>query len=154
MVRQLTQTAKVLKLYITKDDADKTRVSPTQITLDANGVEGDKFYAKDENRAILISSIESYKLSQDNGIELEDGALGENILIDINPYHLLPGDKLYIGDVELEITQNCTLCKGLSSLSPKLPKLLKNDRGIFAKVCDNKRYTITVDDKVSLVPAT
>jgi len=154
MVRQLTQTARVLKLYITKDDANKTRVSPTQITLDANGVEGDKFYAKDENRAILISSIESYKLSQDNGIELEDGALGENILIDINPYHLLPGDKLHIGDVTLEITQNCTLCKGLSSLSPKLPKLLKNDRGIFAKICDEKRHTIKVDDQVILSPRT
>jgi len=154
MVKQLTQTAKVLKLYITKDDVNKTRVSPTQITLDANGVEGDKFYAKDENRAILISSIESYKLSQDNGIELEDGALGENILIDINPYHLLPGDKLCIGDVTLEITQNCTLCKGLSSLSPKLPKLLKNDRGIFAKIFDDKHHTIKVNDQVILSPKT
>ena len=156
-MRQLTQTkqnAKVLKLYITKDDANKTRVSPTQITLDANGVEGDKFYAKDENRAILISSLESYRLSKANGIELREGALGENILIDINPYHLLPGDKLRIGDVELEITQNCTLCKGLSSLDPKLPKLLKNDRGIFAKICDEKSHTIQVDDQVILSPKT
>jgi len=154
-LRQAKQhNAKVLKLYITKDDANKSRITPSHIKLDANGVEGDKFYAKDNNRAILISSIESYRLSQENGIELKEGALGENILIDINPYHLLPGDKISIGNVELEITQNCTLCKGLSALNPKLPKLLKNDRGIFAKISDNKQYTIKVGDSVSLIKTT
>ena len=125
---------KVLKLFITRDDANKTRLCPTSITVDAKGVEEDKFYDKNDNRLILIASIYSYELAKSNGIEIEHGALGENILIDINPYSLIAGEKLYIGDITLEITQNCTLCKGLSSVDAKLPKLLKNDRGIFAKV--------------------
>jgi MOSC domain-containing protein YiiM len=144
--------AKVVKLYITKNDTNKTRISPDAIEIDKDGVIGDKFYAKESNRAILITSVDSYELSRKNGIELPDGALGENILIDASPYHLLPGDKIIINDIELEITQNCTLCKGLSTLSPKLPKLLKNDRGIFAKVCNNSaKGTIHLDDSVTMI---
>ena len=125
---------KVIQLYITKDDINKTRETAQSIQVDENGIIGDKFYAKDSNRAILITAIQSYKLTQENGIEIPAGSLGENLLIDINPYHLTPGETLSIGDTVLEITQNCTLCKGLTSINPKLPKLLKNDRGIFAKV--------------------
>jgi len=124
---------KVLQLFITKNDTNKTKETPQTIQIDAQGVVGDKFYAKDLERAILITSLQSYQLTQDNGIEIERGSLGENILIDVNPYHLVPGERLTIGNNILEITQNCTLCKGLSSVNTKLPKLLKNDRGIFAK---------------------
>jgi MOSC domain-containing protein YiiM len=140
--------AKVVKLYITKSDTNKSRLDVSKIDVDENGVKGDKFYAKDSDRAILITSTKSYELSKQHGIALFEGALGENILIDANPYHLRPGARIKIGDVQLQITQNCTLCKGLSTLSPKLPKLLKDDRGIFAKVCSNTQGSIHVGDTV------
>ena len=140
---------KVVALYITKDDINKSRLSPNEIQVDADGIIGDKFYAKDSNRAILITATQSYELTQANNIELENGALGENILIDINPYHLLPGQTLTIGETTLEITQNCTLCKGLTSIHSKLPKLLKNDRGIFAKVI-NGPSLIKISDIVKI----
>jgi len=125
---------KVTKIFITKNDEDKTRETPQEIQVNEAGIIGDKFYAKDTQRAILITATESYKLAQENNIEIKEGSLGENLLIDVSPYHLLPGESLTVGDTVLEITQNCTLCKGLSSVNAKLPKLLKNDRGIFAKV--------------------
>ena len=134
-------TGKVLQLYMTKNDANKTRLQKESLLLDAQGVQGDKFYAKDTQRAILITSKESYELAQKNDINISNGVLGENILIDINPYSLLPGDKLQIGDALLEITQNCTLCKGLTSVNAKLPKLLRNDRGIFAKTLNETRIS-------------
>jgi MOSC domain-containing protein YiiM len=124
---------KLLKIFITKDDKDKTKVIKNKISVDEDGIKEDKFYKKDQNRSILITSIQSYELSAQNSIELEHGMLGENILIDINPYHLKHKDKVVIGDTVLEITQHCTLCKGLSSVNSKLPKLLKDDRGIFAR---------------------
>jgi MOSC domain-containing protein YiiM len=142
-------TGKVLALFITKNDADKTRESVESITADENGIIDDKFYAKDSQRAILLTSQESYNLSRDNGIEIERGSLGENILMDISPYSLLPGERLFISGLELEITQNCTLCQGLSSVNSKLPKLLKNDRGIFAKVISNSGV-IHLGDKVEI----
>lgn len=141
------RTGKVLKLFTTCDDENKTRLSPGFITVDNEGVLEDKFYAKDLLRSVLITSIESYELAQKEDIEIPYGSLGENILVDINPYSLLPGDKLQIADTILEITQNCTLCKGLSSVSSKLPKILKNDRGIFAKVISGKSV-IKIDDVI------
>jgi len=140
---------KVIKLFITKDNENKTRNSMESITLDEMGIQNDKFYGKNSMRSILLTSMDSYKISADNAIKLEYGSLGENILIDINPYKLLAGDKLKIGEAELEITQNCTLCKGLSTINSKLPKLLQNDRGIFAKVI-NGNYQIKIGDKVEI----
>jgi len=141
---------KVIKLFITKEDSNNKRESVTDIEATLDGVKNDKFYAKDLQRAILITSIESYKISKDNGIELEYGSLGENILLDINPCSLNPGDKICISETILEITQNCTLCKGLSILDSKLPRLLKNDRGIFAKVTSHPGK-ISLGDKVEIL---
>jgi len=140
---------KVLKLFITTNDRDKKRQEKEIISVDENGIIGDKFYAKDQQRAILITSIYSYDLAQKSEIDIQHGTLGENILVDINPYHLLPGEQLSIGDLTLEITQNCTLCKGLSTLNSKLPKLLKSDRGIFAKVVGGSG-SIKLSDSVKI----
>jgi len=123
----------VKELYITRDDVNKTRENVKKIIVDSSGVQKDKFYNKNSMRSILITSVESYKLVQENNINIQAGSLGENILIDINLYALVQGDRIKIGNTLLEITQNCTLCQGLSSIDSKLPKLLKNDRGIFAK---------------------
>lgn len=142
-------TGQVLTLYITQNDGAKTRTSAQSIEVDNNGIINDKFYAKNLQRSILITSIDSYTLAEQNSIDIDQGVLGENILIDINPYSLLAGDKIKIGEVLLEITQNCTLCKGLSSVDSKLPKLLKNDRGIFAKVI-SQSGKIIVGDKVTI----
>ncbi len=139
---------KVLKLYITKDDANKTRLSKESVTVDEKGVQEDKFYAKDAQRSILITTQESYDLAQANNITIDSGVLGENILIDINPYALLPGQRLTIGDALLEITQNCTLCKGLTSINSKLPKLLKDDRGIFAKALNEATISLGSEVKI------
>ena len=141
---------KVIELFITHNDRDKTRETLSSLSIDAFGVQNDKFYKKDPMRSILLTSVDSYNLSLENGIELETGKLGENILIDINPYSMLPGQKIKIGSALLEITQNCTLCKGLTTVDSKLPKLLKNDRGIFAKVIDGDAK-ISLGDKVEIL---
>lgn len=126
------EVGKVLQLYVSiKGETNREPLS--RIEVDAKGIIGDKFYAKDDNRAILISSQASYDLAQSHGITMPDGFLGENIFVDYNPYYMQAGDQFYIGDVLLEITQNCTLCNSLSKVNSTLPKLLKDDRGIFAK---------------------
>lgn len=127
---------RVLSLFISVNDENK-RVQKEKLELDENGVVEDKFYAKNANRLILITSTDAYSMAKESGIELEYGSLGENILIDKNINDLTIGSQLKIGDLVLEITQNCTLCKGLSSIDPKLPDILKDDRGIFAKAVNN-----------------
>ncbi len=117
----------VIELFQSKEKTDK-------LVLDKDGIIGDKFYAKNLNRSVLLIPQDSYSIVQTIGLNLDAGTLGENILINFNPYIIPLGTKLYIGNVVLEFSQNCTLCKSLSKLDSKLPKLLKNDRGVFAKV--------------------
>ena len=62
---------------------------------------------------------------------------------------LRPGARLTIGDLELEISQNCTLCKSLAKIDARLPKLLKDDRGVFAKVISSG--TIRKGDNIYLL---
>ena len=139
---------KVIKLYTTVR-AEPSRIQHQEINLDLEGVINDKFHAKGLERSVLIASTESYNMAKAHEISIEDGVLGENILIDWNPYHLLAGERFKIGTVLFEITQNCTLCKGLSSVNAKLPKLLKNDRGIFAKVLHSG--SIKIGDTIELI---
>jgi len=127
----LLQVGKILELFYSTSNG---RVNTTELTLDNKGVVEDKYYNKNIERSVLITSQDSYKLASQNGIDTPYSSLGENILIDYNPYHLKQGAQLVIGDLTLEISQNCTLCKSLAKVDAKLPKLLKNDRGIFAKV--------------------
>lgn len=138
------QVGKVLRLFISqKNRAGETEaLEQEEITLDEQGVISDKFHGKELQRSVLLSSIDSYTLAETNNMDMPYGSLGENILIDFNPYHFNIGDRIQIGAVLLEITQNCTLCKGLSKVDAKAPKLLKEHRGIFAKTITNGSIVI------------
>jgi len=142
-----TPIGNVLDIFIS-NKLLKERVNCKKILLDPKGILHDKYYSTDIERSVLITSIESYRLLQSHNIIIEYGLLGENLLIDYNPYKLKPGTVLEIGTTLLEISQYCTICNHLSSIDPKVPQLLKNDRGIFAKVI--KSGKITRDAKISL----
>ena len=128
-----TEVGEIIALFVSQRGSSD-RVFQSEIRVDEKGILGDKFYDKDIQRSILLTSLDSYELAYQHGIELPHGALGENILIDFNPYKLPATTVLYIGDVILQISQNCTICNHLSSFDKRLPKLLKDDRGIFAQV--------------------
>ncbi|PHS34709.1 MAG: MOSC domain-containing protein [Sulfurovum sp.] len=123
----------IITLFISKEGM-LSRKETKILTLDEKGIIEDKYYNKSIQRSVLITSRESYILAKKTNIDMSYGSLGENLLIDYNPYHLSMGQKLQVGNVILEISQNCTLCDHLSNIDKKLPTLLKNDRGIFAKV--------------------
>jgi len=107
----------------------------SELQLDPRGIIDDKHYDTTPERAILVTSLESYDMAlRELGVEMPHGYLGENLLVDFNLYRLPVGTHLRIGSTVLEITQNCTLCNHLSALDKRIPKLLKDDRGIFAKV--------------------
>lgn len=138
----------VLELFISKEsEAERTLLR--RMALDKVGIVDDKFYGKNIERSVLLTTIESYKLALKHGIEVPYGALGENLLIDYNPYALSVGSRLKIGEVIVEVTQNCTICNHLSVIDKKLPKLLKDDRGIFVKVVE--AGFIEKGDKLSLL---
>jgi len=135
----------VLDIFINSTN----RTNVYDCDMDDKGIVNDKHYAKDLSRSILLTSKYSYDLAKENNISMDIGLLGENILIDFNPYGLNTEDKIQIGEVILEMTQKCTMCEHLSIIDKKLPKLLKNDRGIFVKVI--KKGSIKIGDSIYLV---
>jgi len=142
------KVGQILKLFISTAQSSQ-RVDKSAITLDEAGVIGDKFYNKDNARSILLTSTDSYDLIKSYDIDMPHGYLGENLLMDFNPYSLAIGTRLKIGDTVLEISQNCTICNHLSVIDKRIPKLLKNDRGIFAKAIQGGE--ISVGDSIYLL---
>ena len=144
----MKNVGKVIDLFVSVQGSS-TRVEKEAVNLDPKGIVEDKFYDTNINRSVLITSQESYDLASSHHIKMPYGSLGENILIDYNPYHLTAGDKLRIGNVLLEISQNCTICDHLSKIDKVLPELLKDDRGIFARVIEGG--VIKKEDEIYLL---
>ncbi len=136
----------IINLFISKKGVKK-HLEQSELILDKNGVLTDKFYAKNIQRSVLICSVYGYTVAREKNIDISYGELGENIIVDFDISKLHEGDYLKIGETEIEITQNCTICQSLSKIDPTLTTLLKNDSGIFAKVI--KDGIIKKDDKVT-----
>ena len=131
----------------TKDGAFQAK---ERLYFDEGGVIGSKHHNSKIERSVLISSTLTYNKVATHKIDIYPGALGENILLEgIELSSLMPYDKIAIADVILEITQNCTLCRGLSQIDSRLPKLLQHDRGIFAKVIQGG--SVAVGDSYTLL---
>ena len=144
----MSKVGKVLSLY-TSIKGSSVPVEKKELSVDNKGILDDKHYDTDTERSILITSMASYDILTEHQIETELGILGENLLIDYDPYRLGVGTKLQIGNATIQISQNCTLCNHLSKIDKRIPKLLKNDRGIFGKVIQGGK--IKVGDDISLL---
>lgn len=144
----MKNVGKVINLFVSVQGSS-TRVEKESVNLDPKGIIEDKYYDTNINRSVLITSEASYTLANDHNIQLPFGSLGENILINYDPYHLNAGDQLRMGEVILEISQNCTMCDHLSKIDKNLPELLKDDRGIFARVIEGG--VIKKEDEIYLL---
>ena len=139
--------ARILSLFITNHNSDT--LSKSSLKMDEKGILEDKHYDKERDRSVLITSTKAYTMAKKEDISMEYGSLGENIVIDYNLHLLNPGDRLEIGEIILEIVQNCTLCNHLSAIDKRVPKLLREDRGVFAKVVKGGR--LHLNDEVCLL---
>ncbi len=113
------------------------------------GIENDKFAGDELSKAVMIIGLKSYTMAEEQDILLEYGSYGENVLFDFDPHLLNIGDQLQIGESIIEITEKCTLCNHLAVFGAKLPKLIKNHRGLYCKII--KSGIITKDLTVSKV---
>ena len=104
------------------------------ILIEGFGIENDKFAGDELHKTVMIIGLKSYKIAKEKGIDLARGSYGENILLDFDPHTLNIGDRLKIGNSVVEITEKCTLCNHLSVFGAKLPKLIKNHRGLYCKI--------------------
>ncbi len=113
--------------------------------IEGYGIENDKFAGNDLEKTVMIIGHNSYDIAKENGMDLEYGSYGENILFDFDPHQLQIADIIQIGNTQIEVTQKCTICKHLSVFGAKLPKLIKNHRGLYCKII--KGGSITKNDR-------
>ena len=116
--------------------------------IEGHGINHDKFAGKDLERTVMIVGQKAYDMAEEASIRLQPGSLGENILLDFDPHDFIYGTQFRIGDVLLEITEDCTMCKHLTQFDASLPKLLLHHRGRYCKIL--KGGTITPCQIVSL----
>lgn len=120
--------------------------------IEGYGIENDKFAGKDEKSSVMIVGDFSYKVANDNGISLELGSLGENILFDFNPHDFEIGTQFKIGETIIELTEKCTICNHLSVFGKKLPYFVKDCRGLYCKII--KGGEIKKGDDIQLFKST
>jgi MOSC domain-containing protein YiiM len=119
----------------TKEDAPGTRPKVEALQMiKEHGILNDKFAGKNPDSCVMVVGEAGYDLAAQNGIELIKGSLGENILFNFNPNHLKVDAVLQIGDVQLQVTQKCTICNHLAVHRADLPKLIADDRGMYCRV--------------------
>lgn len=106
-----------------------------------HGIVNDKFAGKNFDRSVMIVGQIAYDIAKENGITLELGSLGENILFDFDPHELEFGSKIQVGDAILQITEKCSICSHLAVFDKRLPKLVSEHRGVYCKIIKNGRVS-------------
>lgn len=140
---------KVLSLHLgTTPGLPKPRVEALEL-LAGFGAKGDRHAGKDPDRAVLVAGVAAYERAQMAGIDLPYGALGENLLLDLDPHGLPSGARLRVGEALLELAQICTVCASLSQFDLRLPKLLYGGRGLYARVLEGG--VVRVGDPVQVL---
>jgi MOSC domain-containing protein YiiM len=88
----------------------------TSAYIDANGVEGDRqrnlVFHGGPDRAVCVYSLDLVEALQAEGHPIVPGAIGENLTLrGIDWSQMVPGARLQIGDLELELTSYTSPCK-------------------------------------------
>ncbi len=128
------------------------KVPVEQIVLNDQGVEKDA-HAGDWHRQVSLLGVESFtKFQEMANRELAYGEFAENITTEgIVLYNTTPGDKLIIGEVELEITQIGKKCHGKGcAIYTEVGNCVMPKEGIFAKVL--KGGVIKAGNTIQYIP--
>ena len=106
-----------------------------EIVLKENfGIEGDAHAGKGHRQVSLLSfdKIEDFRA---RGAEVEDGAFGENLVVQGIDFATLPiGTKFQCNDVVLELTQIGKECHSGCAIFKKMGECIMPKQGVFTKV--------------------
>lgn len=125
--------AKVKAACVSKDKGQKSEVKSINLIADL-GVEGD-FHARGGERQVSLLAQESVQKMKDKGLKLEAGAFGENIVTEgIDLLSLKIGQKLQIGEAEIEISKIGKECPERCSIYYAAGDCIMPTEGVFARV--------------------
>lgn len=116
--------------------AKGTQKAPVKegVFIEDFGIEGDAHAGKWHRQVSLLShdKIEAFRR---RGAEVEDGAFGENLVVEGIDFRSLPvGTRLSCNDVILEMTQIGKECHHGCQIFQKMGECIMPHEGVFSKV--------------------
>ncbi|MFO7819124.1 MAG: MOSC domain-containing protein [Halanaerobacter sp.] len=116
-----------------------------------HGLEGDA-HAGDWHRQISLLGAEDIDSMREQGLDLEVGAFGENIVTKgLELYDLPIGSQLKLGDeILLEVTQIGKECHDRCEIYHQVGDCIMPRRGIFAKVLEGGKLESGLEIEVNL----
>jgi MOSC domain-containing protein YiiM len=118
----------------------------------------DRLHHGGPERAVCIYSIERLRVLQAEGHPVEPGSLGENLTLEgLDTAGVRPGDRLAVGEAEIEVTDFTTPCKTIAAafidggFSRVLEQRHPGDSRLYARVL--RSGTVRQGDSVSLLAA-
>lgn len=142
------------QLNISPGGIPKTPVLFAHVSRD--GVAGDwqrnRKHHSGPDRAVCLYSEELYAELRADGVDLVNGAVGENFTTrGLNLRHLAKGDRLRVGgECVIEITNIRIPCRTLAEWDARLPQLIEGRSGWVAKVI--REGIVRPGDSIEVLP--
>lgn len=115
------------------------------------GLEGDA-HGGNWHRQVSLLSYEKVLAFEEKGISVEDGAFGENLLVEGFDFKTLPvGTRFRCGDVLLEMTQIGKECHSHCEIYQAVGDCIMPREGVFARVLYGGE--IQIGDEMEIVPS-
>ncbi len=125
---------KVIAVCTSPEKGTQKQNAGEGIFIEDYGIQGDAHAGKWHRQVSLLSydKIEEFRA---RGAEVEDGAFGENLVVEGIDFRSLPvGTRLVCADVVLEITQIGKECHHGCQIFQKMGECIMPREGVFAKV--------------------
>ena len=115
------------------------------------GLEGDA-HGGNWHRQVSLLSYEKVRAFEEKGISVEDGAFGENLLVEGFDFKTLPiGTRFRCGEVLLEMTQIGKECHSHCEIYQSVGDCNMPREGVFARVLHGGM--IQIGDVMEIVPS-
>ena len=115
------------------------------------GLEGDA-HGGNWHRQVSLLSYEKVRAFEEKGISVEDGAFGENLLVEGFDFKTLPiGTRFRCGEVLLEMTQIGKECHSHCEIYQAVGDCIMPMEGVFARVLHGGM--IQIGDEMEIVPS-
>ena len=142
------------QLNVSAGGIPKTAVLFAHVSRD--GVAGDwqrnRKYHGGPDRAVCLYSEELYAQLRAEGVDMVNGAVGENFTTrGVNLQHLAKGDRLRVGEAcVIELTDIRVPCRTLKKWDDELPQLIQGRSGWVARVLNEG--TVRPGDPIEVLP--
>ncbi len=115
------------------------------------GLEGDA-HGGNWHRQVSLLSYEKVRAFEEKGISVEDGAFGENLLVEGFDFKTLPvGTRFRCGEALLEMTQIGKECHSHCEIYQAVGDCIMPREGVFARVLHGGE--IQIGDEMEIVPS-